>query len=231
MIPLKDNVPTRHFPIVTLGLVIANVLVYFFFQDGGLAAAEGPVNEYAYQPCEVNDSCRVQGQDWPLTSFTSMFMHGDITHLGGNMLFLWIFGNNVEDSMGRVRYVLFYLLAGYAATVLQTVVTLETAPGSADIPNLGASGAISGVLGAYMLILPRASVLTAFFFLIIFLREVPAIFFLGVYFVFQLWEASFQFTHPPEEGGVAVFAHVGGFVFGMAAIWLFKKRSPLRPAY
>jgi membrane associated rhomboid family serine protease len=232
MFPLKDNVPTRHFPVVTVGLIVANVLVYFLFQHGGLTAADGPIREYAFQPCEVDRSCSVEGEDWPLTSFTSMFMHGDITHLGGNMLFLWIFGNNVEDTMGRLRYVVFYLLAGYAATALQTVVTLQTAAESAAIPNLGASGAISGVLGAYMLLLPRASVLTAIFLgFIFFLREIPAIFFLGVYFLFQLWEAGFQFTHPPEGGGVAVFAHVGGFVFGMATAYLFRKRAPLRPAY
>jgi membrane associated rhomboid family serine protease len=232
LIPLRDNVPTRHRPVVTLGLIAANILVYFLFQEGGLAAAEGPVREYAFQPCEVDRSCRVEGEDWPVTSFTSMFMHGDITHLGGNMLFLWIFGNNVEDSMGRLRYVVFYLLAGYAATALQTIVTLETSPGSGAIPNLGASGAISGVLGAYMVILPRAAVLTAIILgFIFFLREIPAIFFLGVYFVFQLWQAGFQFLHPPQGGGVAVFAHVGGFVFGLAAVLLFRKRSPLRPAY
>jgi membrane associated rhomboid family serine protease len=232
MLPLRDNVPTRHFPVLTVGLIVANVLVYFFFQDGGLIAAEGPVREYAFQPCEVDDSCPVQGQDWPLTSFTSMFMHGDITHLGGNMLFLWIFGNNVEDILGRVGYVVFYLLAGYAATALQTVVTLETSPGSADIPNLGASGAISGVLGAYLLFLPRASILTAIFLgFIFFLREIPAIFFLGIYFLFQLWQASFQFLHPPEAGGVAVFAHIGGFVFGAAAGILFRGRVRTRPAY
>jgi membrane associated rhomboid family serine protease len=232
VIPLKDNVPTRHFPIVTVGLIAANVLSYFVFQEGTTVAAEGPVREYAYQPCEVNDSCPVEGEDWPLTSFTSMFMHGDILHLGGNMLFLWIFGNNVEDAMGRVRYLLFYLLAGYAATVLQTVVTLETSPGSADIPNLGASGAISGVLGAYLLLLPNAKVLTAIILgFIFFLREIPAIFFLGVYFLFQLWQAGGQWTNPPEGGGVAVFAHVGGFVFGLLAVYLFRKRAPLRPRY
>jgi membrane associated rhomboid family serine protease len=232
VIPLKDNVPTRHFPLVTVGLIVANVLSYFVFQEGTTVAAEGPVREYAFQPCEVNDSCPVEGEDWPLTSFTSMFMHGDILHLGGNMLFLWIFGNNVEDSMGRVRYLLFYLLAGYAATALQTAVTLETSPGSADIPNLGASGAISGVLGAYLLLLPRAKVLTAIILgFIFFLREIPAIFFLGVYFLFQLWQAGAQWTHPPESGGVAVFAHVGGFAFGLLAVYLFRKRSPLRPRY
>jgi membrane associated rhomboid family serine protease len=208
------------------------VLAYFVFQEGTTVAADGPVLEYAYQPCEVNDSCPVQGQDWPLTSFTSMFMHGDILHLGGNMLFLWIFGNNVEDSMGRVRYLLFYLLAGYAATALQTFVTLETSPNSADIPNLGASGAISGVLGAYLLLLPRAKVLTAIVLgFIFFLREIPAIFFLGVYFLFQLWQAGGQWTNPPQGGGVAVFAHVGGFVFGLLAVYLFRTRSPLRPTH
>ena len=232
MIPLKDNVPTRHFPIVTVGLIVANVLSYFVFQEGTTVAAEGPIREYAFQPCEVNDSCSVEGEDWPLTSFTSMFMHGDILHLGGNMLFLWIFGNNVEDSMGRVRYLLFYLLAGYAATALQTAVTLETSPGSADIPNLGASGAISGVLGAYLLLLPRAKVLTAIFLgIIFFLREIPAIFFLGVYFLFQVWQAGGQWTNPPESGGVAVFAHLGGFLFGLLAVFLFRKRAPLRPHY
>ncbi len=232
MLPLRDNVPTRHFPVLTVGLIVANALAYFVFQNGGLVAAEGPIREYAFQPCEVDDSCPVQGEDWPLTSFTSMFMHGDITHLGGNMLFLWIFGNNVEDILGRFRYIAFYLLAGYAATALQTVITLETSPGSADIPNLGASGAISGVLGAYLVFLPGASVLTAIFLgFIFFLREIPAIFFLGIYFVFQLWQASFQFLHPPEAGGVAVFAHLGGFVFGVAAGIVFRKRARVRPAY
>ena len=229
MIPLKDNVPTRHFPIVTVGLIVANVLVFLLYQ---LPDIQASANELAYHPCEVNDSCRVVGEDWPLTSFTSMFMHGDIIHLGGNMLFLWIFGNNVEDSTGRVRYLLFYLLAGYAATALQTVVTLETAPGAADIPNLGASGAISGVLGAYLVLLPRARVLTAIILgFIFFLREIPAIFFLGVYFVFQLWQAGLQFSAPPEGGGVAVFAHIGGFLFGVLAVFVFRSRRPLRPAY
>jgi membrane associated rhomboid family serine protease len=229
LIPLKDNVPTQHFPIVTVGLIVANVLVFFLYQVPDL---EGSVRELAYQPCEVNDSCPVTGGDWPLTSFTSMFMHGDIIHLGGNMLFLWIFGNNVEDAMGRVRYLIFYLLAGYAATALQTVITLWTAPGSADIPNLGASGAISGVLGAYFVLLPRAKVLTVSILgVIFFLREIPAVFFLGFYVAFQLVDAGFQFLHPPEGGGVAVFAHLGGMAFGVTAVFLFRKQAPLSPRY
>jgi membrane associated rhomboid family serine protease len=231
--PLRDNAPTRQFPVVTAGLIAANVLAYFLYQDGGFQAATGPINRYAFHPCEVNDSCRVVGEDWPVTVFSSMFMHADIVHLGGNMLFLWIFGNNVEDTMGRVRYLVFYLLAGVAATALQTVITLETASDMAtEIPNLGASGAISGVLGAYFVILPHASVLTAIFLgFIFFLREIPAIFFLGIYFVFQAWQASFQLAAPPEQGGVAVFAHIGGIVFGVLTVKLFQQRPPLRPRY
>jgi membrane associated rhomboid family serine protease len=235
VIPLKDNVPTQHFPFVTVGLIVVNVLVFFLYQaaDTLVTTAQRPVNELAFHPCEVNDSCRVVGEDWPVTVFTSMFMHGDILHLGGNMLFLWIFGNNVEDAMGHVRYLIFYLLAGIAATALQTIVTLETAtPLAAQIPNLGASGAISGVLGAYFLILPHASILTAIFLgIIFFLREIPAFFFLGIYFLFQAWQANFQFQNPPEGGGVAVFAHLGGILFGLLVVKLFQQRQPLDPRY
>jgi membrane associated rhomboid family serine protease len=165
--------------------------------------------------------------------FTSMFMHASWIHIIGNMLFLWIFGNNVEDAMGRVRFLLFYLLAGIAATALQTFVTLEWSSASgASVPNIGASGAIAGVLGAYLVLLPRATVVTAitlgFFFLI---REIPAIWFLGVWFLFQLVEGGFAVTHPQAGGGVAFFAHVGGFVFGLAAVTAFAVRKPLRPSY
>jgi membrane associated rhomboid family serine protease len=226
VIPLKDNVPTRRFPVVTVGLIVANALVYFLYEVPDL---DGSVNELAFHPCEVNNSCPVVGQDWPLTVFTSMFMHANIVHLAGNMLFLWIFGNNVEDALGRIRYFVFYILAGLAATGLQTAVTLATSPSGADIPNLGASGAISGVLGFYLVLLPTAKVLTLFFFF--FLREIPAMIFIGIYFAFQLWDAGFAFFHPPEGGGVAVFAHVGGFVFGVLAAFLLRPRAPVRPAY
>jgi rhomboid family protein len=233
LIPLRDNAPTRAFPVVTIALIVANVLVYFAYERGGLQAAAGPVNELAFQPCEVNNSCPIVGQDWEVNVLTSMFMHADITHIGGNMLFLWIFGNNVEDAMGRVRYLIFYVLAGLAATALQTVITLSTASdAAARIPNLGASGAISGVLAAYVVLLPHAKVLTAFFFIFIFfLREIPAMYFIGIWILFQLWQAGFQFLQPPSGGGVAVFAHVGGFLFGLATVPLFRKRKPLRPLY
>jgi membrane associated rhomboid family serine protease len=233
MLPLKDNVPTRHFPVVTVGLIAANVAFYLLYQRGGLGVPMGPVNELAFHPCEVDDSCRQVGEDWPVTVFTSMFMHGGIVHLGGNMLFLWIFGNNVEDALGRVRYLAWYLAAGIAATAAQTVVTLGFGTAQdATIPNLGASGAISGVLGAYLLLLPGASVLTAIFLgFFFFLQEVPAILFLGLWFLFQLWQGGFSVLEPAAGGGVAFFAHIGGFVFGMLTIHLVKKRRPLRPTY
>jgi membrane associated rhomboid family serine protease len=230
VLPLRDNAPTRHFPIVTATLIAANVLFYVLYQHGGLQSTVAAVNELAFHPCEVNDSCPVVGEDWQLTAFTAMFMHADLMHLGGNMLFLWIFGNNVEDALGPARYLLFYLAAGLAATAVQTVVTLQTgSDAAAQIPNLGASGAVSGVLGAYFLILPHARVLTLIFFFL--LRELPAWIFLGIYFAFQAWQANFQLQQPPEEGGVAVFAHIGGIAFGLLAVKLLQQRAPLRPRY
>jgi membrane associated rhomboid family serine protease len=227
VLPLRDNAPTRHFPVVTLGLIVANVLVFLLWQlQEGI---EQSANRLAFHPCEVNDSCRVIGEDYPVTVFTSMFMHADIVHLAGNMLFLWVFGNNVEDALGGLRYVFFYLAAGVAATATQTFVTLQTASDqAAAIPNLGASGAVSGVLGAYFLLLPNARILTLIVFL---LREIPAWVFLGVYFLFQAWQANFQLQQPPENGGVAVFAHIGGIVFGLLTVKLVQKREPLRPRY
>jgi membrane associated rhomboid family serine protease len=229
LIPLKDNVPTRSFPFVTVALIAANVAVWLFYQ---LPDLQHSVNQLAFQPCEVDSSCPAGtaiGEGWFVTAFTAMFMHGSWLHIGGNMLFLWIFGNNVEDAMGKVRFLAFYLLSGYAATALQTVVTL-TAGTAMDgaVPNLGASGAISGVLAAYLVLLPTARVLTILFYFIV---EVPAFLFLGFWFVFQLWEGGFSILHPEAGGGVAFFAHIGGFVFGLATVHLFSVRRPLRPAY
>jgi membrane associated rhomboid family serine protease len=145
------------------------------------------------------------------------------------MLFLWIFGNNVEDAMGRLRFLVFYLLAGLAATAVQTFVTLQySGVPDASIPNVGASGAIAGVLGAYLVLLPSAMVLTLIGF---FLIPIPAVFFLGFWFLFQLWEGGYSVTHPDQGGGVAFFAHVGGFVFGVLLVRVFAVRRPLRPSW
>jgi membrane associated rhomboid family serine protease len=150
-----------------------------------------------------------------------MFMHGGLLHLGGNMLFLWIFGNNVEDAMGRVKFVIFYLLGGLAALLLQIIV----GPGS-QVPTLGASGAIAGVLGGYILIFPRARVVTVIFIVFFFtILELPALLVLGIWFLEQAVMGYFDLAHPAGGGGgVAYFAHVGGFAFGLLAVRAFASR-------
>jgi membrane associated rhomboid family serine protease len=226
--PLRDNIPTEHFPVVTVLLIAANAFVYFFLQGGFLGLPEGgaggewPVNLYAAIPCEFTGSGQCPtapgGPSTIVTAFTSMFMHGSILHLGGNMLFLWIFGNNVEDSMGPVKFIVFYLLAGLAADAAQILID----PSSA-IPTLGASGAVAGVLGGYLLLFPRARVVTVVFIIFFFtILELPAILFLGIWILQQALFAYFDLLQPTGEGGgVAYFAHIGGFVFGLAAIRLF----------
>ena len=232
MLPIKDNVPTRHFPILTVALIVANVLVFLLYENAGQGSAFlASVDEGAYQPCEVENSCQI-GYDWPVNLFTSMFMHGDWSHLIGNMLFLWIFGNNVEDTLGRLRFLVFYGLGGIAATAVQTFVTLQYGTEQdAAIPNLGASGAIAAVLGAYILMHPGGRVLT--WIMPIFFVPIPALIYLGLWFVFQLVEGGYAFTHPESGGGVAYFAHIGGFVFGFLLIKVFQagRPQPLRPSY
>jgi membrane associated rhomboid family serine protease len=237
LIPLKDDIPTRRFPVITLALIAINVIVYFLIEQGlwdlGQAGNERVI-EYGAIPREITDpgtdcianqdvrfiECRADaiasGQPpfW-VTMFTSMFMHGSLLHLGGNMLFLWIFGNNIEDSMNRVVFVLFYVLGGLIALGMHVL----SDPNSA-VPTVGASGAIAAVLGAYGRLYPRARVVTLVFIIIIFtVITLPAALVLGVWFVLQLLPA---FSDPTGAGGgVAYFAHIGGFVFGLLAIRLF----------
>jgi len=239
VIPLRDNVPTRTFPIVTIGIIVANAIVWFW-EIGG-RGVDYHVFKDGYYPCTLHGPCAVPVLDgtsfahhlpWYEGTFSSMFMHGSWVHILGNMLFLWIFGNNVEDALGKLRFLLWYLAAGVAATALQTFVTLSFGTvRDASIPNIGASGAIAGVLGAYFLLLPRARVLTAIFFGLIFLREIPASWFLGIWIALQLWQGGFGLTHPDQTGGVAVFAHIGGFAFGLLTVFLVAKRKPLQPTY
>ena len=232
MLPLKDNVPTRSFPIVTVGLIAANVIVYVWEVSGG--GLNEHVTSWGYYPCAVDGPClgpALHHQEVVATVFSAMFMHGGIVHIGGNLLFLWIFGNNVEDALGRVRFLCFYLLAGIAATATQSFVTLYFGTASdASVPNVGASGAIAGVLGAYFVLLPRASVLTLIFlgFFFIF-RQVPAILFLAIWIGLQALDGTISLTTPDAGGGVAFFAHIGGFVFGVLTVNLLKQRPPLQP--
>jgi len=237
--PLKDNVPTLRFPAVTVTLIALNVIAYFFWQKGGLALGS-PSNQdylchlvdYAEIPYEIthpgdqvgDPSCGAPTAPTWLTLFTSMFMHGGLLHLGGNMLFLWIFGNNVEDSMGRVKFLLFYLLGGLAATALQVAVGPDS-----QIPNVGASGAIAGVLGGYLILFPRARVITVIFIVFFFtILELPALLILGFWFVQQVLFGYFDLNSAGEGGGVAYFAHVGGFAFGLLAIKLFADERKRR---
>jgi rhomboid family protein len=233
VLPLRDNVPTRSFPVVTVALIVVNSAIWLWEWRSGVTRE---VVRYGYYPCTVQGPCvdvaRLHELPFWESAFTSMFMHAGWLHVGGNMLFLWIFGNNVEDALGRVRFLLWYLACGLAATALQTYVTLHwTGAAGASVPNIGASGAIAGVMGAYFLLLPSARVLTAVFLFFVFFVEVPALVFLGLWFVFQLWEGGFGLTHPQNGAGVAFFAHVGGFLFGLLTVRLVARRQPLRPRW
>jgi membrane associated rhomboid family serine protease len=221
LFPLKDDIPTRRTPIVTIALIAINVVVYFVFERGLWELGEvgnERVFEYGAIPVEVTEGEEVGPPDqapFPVTLLTSMFLHGSLLHLGGNMLFLWIFGNNIEDSMGRLTFLGFYLLGGFAALGLHVLSDPDSA-----VPTVGASGAIAAVLGAYARLYPRARVVTLVFFIIIFtVVTLPAMVVLGLWFVLQLLPA---FSEPPGAGGgVAYFAHIGGFVFGLLLIKLF----------
>jgi membrane associated rhomboid family serine protease len=241
LFPLKDNIPTDRTPWVTIGLILANVVVFLAQLRGGGSILDGPttqaVIDWGLIPYEVThpgDECGISGSnvvcggdrgDQPptwATVFSSMFMHGGILHIGGNMLFLWIFGNNVEDAMGPVRFIVFYLLGGIAAVALQTAVDPDAA-----VPSIGASGAVAAVLGGYLLLYPRAKVLTLVFLFVFFaFIQLPALLFLIIWFGQQALFGITDLTNPTGGGGgVAYFAHIGGFLFGLAAIKLFANRQ------
>jgi membrane associated rhomboid family serine protease len=248
LFPLKDNIPTRSTPVVTIGLIVINVLMFFLFQEATISFSGAGVNEqnvveYGAIPYEIThpgEQCvtdelgrsgcgdqevaeQAHGGDLPptwLTILTSMFMHGGLLHIAGNMLFLWIFGNNIEDSMGPVRFIAFYLLGGVAAVLAQTAIDPDS-----TIPTIGASGAVAAVLGGYALLYPRARVVTLIFIIFfITLIELPALVVLGLWFLLQVWYGSAELTQPVGGGGVAYFAHIGGFLFGLLLIKLFANR-------
>jgi membrane associated rhomboid family serine protease len=225
--PLKDNIPTDRLPIVTLLLIAANVLVYFVLEHGGITHGplQSSVLRYGAIPAEVTGERPDSGPiaAW-LTLVAAMFMHGGILHLAGNMLFLWIFGTTVEDSMSRSRFLAFYLLGGLCAIGLQIALSPD-----ATVPTIGASGAIAGVLGGYILLYPRARVVTIVFVILFFtLVELPAWLMLGAWFAEQAVFAATSLGRP-DGGGVAYAAHVGGFAFGLLAIRAFAQRRKRLP--
>ena len=233
MIPLRDDVPSRSVPLVTIALIVLNVLVYLYEVSlgvGGDGAANAFIFEFGAMPCRLTGACAGL-DDFPspmVTVFTSMFMHSiNPMHVVGNMLYLWIFGDNVEDALGHGRFLVFYLLAGVAAAIAQTL----TAPRS-HVPMIGASGAVSGVLGAYLLLFPYASILTlvgfAFFWRFV---HVPAMVMIGVWILMQLilgYLTVSASTGGAEIGGVAWFAHIGGFLTGVVLLFLLRPRRSAR---
>ncbi len=221
MIPLKDINPTRTTPVVNIALIVANVAVFFYVV---YASALAPGTESAFMMAHGTVPLRVslflQGRGTVETALlplvTSMFLHGGLMHLAGNMLFLWVFGDNVEDDFGHIGYLIFYLVCGVGSGLIHVLFNLGS-----RIPAVGASGAISGVMGAYAVLFPRHRILTFFF---IFLIPVPAILILGYWFAIQFLEGVNGIGMRAAGGGVAIWAHIGGFVMGVVITLLVKKK-------
>jgi membrane associated rhomboid family serine protease len=219
MIPLKDDLPTRTFPFVTIVIIAINIAVFFYEVSLG-PRSERLIFSYGAIPFNLIYGFERGQSPFPIVAslFTSMFLHGGLLHVAGNMLYLWIFGNNIEDVMGHVRFVFFYLICGVAAVYSHALID-----SASQVPMIGASGAVSGVLGAYLILFPHAKVLTLvpIFFFIQIIR-IPAVIVLGLWIVVQFVNGFFGVG---QIGGVAWFAHIGGFLAGMLLIQLFKKRK------
>ncbi len=210
MIPLKDENPTRTFPFVTISLIAINVVVFIYELFLSPEFLKIFIIKFGIIPTNlIHNSLDPGPAGFPniLTMLTSTFLHGSVIHVGGNMLFLWIFGNNIEDTVGHFKFILFYFVSALVAGFTQSIVTPYS-----NIPLIGASGAVAGVLGAYLLLFPQARILTLLWlFFFIRLIKVPAIIFLGLWFLLQIMYAGMG-------GGIAWFAHIGGFIAGMVMI-------------
>ena len=215
LLPLKDDNPTSSFPLVTIGLILANGLIFFHQITLDYAESQRFIFQWGAIPYQVTHGEILQLPPLiplPLTLFSSMFLHGGFLHLFGNMLYLWIFGNNIEDTLGHFRFFLFYLVCGLFAAAVQ----IFSAP-DVTVPMIGASGAIAGILGAYLVLFPGARVLTLVF-IIIFIKiiRIPAILILGFWFFMQLLGVG------AVASNVAFFAHIGGFIAGLILVKLFQ---------
>jgi membrane associated rhomboid family serine protease len=220
MFPLWDDLPTKKFPLITVAIIVLNTMVYLYEASLGEKFTQF-IYAMGLIPFEIThhtDLLPTGPSIIYLTIFTSMFMHGSIIHLLGNMLFLWIFGNNVEEYLGRVNFIIFYLVCGLSAAFTQIFFN----PNS-TMPMVGASGAIAGVLGAYLLLYPRARVTTVIFFgFFIRLIKIPAVVVLSFWIIYQFLYGISSLAVKTGEGGVAWFAHIGGFIGGIILIKLFK---------
>lgn len=209
MIPFSDGMPARRFPLVNVTLIVANFVVFLFYESPDPDEA---ISHASFYPCAVTNACSTP-EPWGIGWITAMFLHAGWDHILGNMLFLAIFGKNVEDAIGRFRYLGFYFAGGFFATMTQAAMTLLFGtPADARVPTLGASGAIAAVLGAYFVFYPNSWIRTL---VLWFPVSIPAWFFLGVWFLYQFVEGNYALVQGNSGGsGVAFFAHVGGFIFG-----------------
>ncbi len=216
MIPLRDDNPTVIFPIATISIIVLNIAIFLYEISLG-PQFSAFLNTYGAKPLYILNMTSPQGHPSPyFTIFSSMFLHGGLLHVAGNMLYLWIFGNNIEEAMGHLNFIVFYIISGIIAVYIFAFMN----PGS-TIPMVGASGAVSGVLGAYLVLFPRAKVLTliplGFYMQVV---RIPAVFVLGLWIAVQILNGMFS-----GGGGIAWFAHIGGFLAGILLVGLFKKRG------
>jgi len=224
VLPLSDGLPARRPPIVNWTLIAANFAVWIVYE---LPHLDRSILHASLYPCTVNGTC-TGPEPWGISWFTAMFLHGSWSHILGNMLFLAIFGKNVEDAFGHVRYLVFYIAGGFVAAATQTAATLLTGTAAdAAVPTLGASGAIAAVLGAYIVLYPRSRV---FGLIVFFPVRVSAWFYLGAWFLYQLVEANAGLLSTvSDNGGVAFFAHVGGFIFGFLITRILVSSARVTP--
>lgn len=221
MIPIRDRNPSGTFPIVTVGIIILNVLIFLYELSLG-RRLESFIFQFGVVPVKVYYSAEIPGSGFINTYFpflSSMFLHGGFIHLIGNMWYLWIFGDNVEDVLGRIRFLVFYLLCGIGSLAVHVYFNRES-----GVPCIGASGAVAGVLGAYMVTFPRARVLVLIpLFIIWEMIELPAIFVLGFWFLIQFFSGAASISSSHQGAGVAWWAHIGGFILGIIFIKIFPK--------
>jgi membrane associated rhomboid family serine protease len=223
MIPLRDTTRSRSFPVANTILIILNVIVFFYEISLGTGLDRfifhhGLIPELLFSSTDMGFIKRFS------PFFTSLFIHGGFLHLLGNMLFLYIFGDNVEDKMGHFKYLIFYIICGFSAAIFQTLTNVHSA-----IPMIGASGAISGVLGAYLIFFPKSRILTLLpIFFFIQLIHIPAAVFIFIWFIIQFLSGVSTLSAKPGIGGVAFWAHIGGFVSGLILARFFQKKESIR---
>ena len=233
LIPIRDLNPYKRFPVITIALIVINAVV-FLGVSHGLAIPQDAAYQYGAIPCDVLNRCAqlsnqldsaFAGRSPMLSILTSMFMHANLLHIAFNMLFLWVFGNNVEDRLGRIRFPIFYLLCGFGAAFAHILASPTSA-----VPTIGASGAVSGILGAYVVVWPSATIVSIIpiFILIFFTVRTPAWLMIGLWFVIQLFSGLGSLGGQVADGGVAYLAHVGGFLTGLVLIVPFGGRRSQR---